>query len=468
MVGDVIAIVVSFLFAYFIRTHIDSRPYYFAAEPWKFIGIIVILLPAWLFILATLGLYSREVALSRSHLPEISRLLAASLIGVMSIITFDFFLGGNLFPVRLIAAYAFIICFVILVINRTIIKNIRRLVLRKNYGLEKAIIIGNNPITTRLILQLANFPEEGYKIVGIVAGNKYVPKDFRKKQYNSLKDALKKTKADVIFQTDERGTEYVYKQAVSRHMLYFFVPSEASLSQKMGNINLIGGIPTILVKVTPLMGNAKIVKRAMDIILGGLLAFFALIPCAIITILQKIFDPDSPVFYAQIRLSRFNQKVKIYKFRTIKTEYSALTPEEAFLKMEQEGKIKNAEKMIKKYRENGDFLREDPRITKFGKFLRKTSLDELPQLFNVIKGDISLVGPRALVPGELRNYGDRSLLLSVKSGLTGLAQVSGRRDLTFEERRALDLYYVQNWSVGFDLKILLRTVWVVITERGAK
>ena len=94
--------------------------------------------------------------------------------------------------------------------------------------------------------------------------------------------------------------------------------------------------------------------------------------------------------------------------------------------------------------------------------------DELPQLFNVLRGDISLVGPRALVPGELRNYGDRSLLLTVKSGLTGLAQVSGRRDISFDERRSLDLYYIQNWSVLFDLQIILQTIRAVIFQKGAK
>lgn len=128
----------------------------------------------------------------------------------------------------------------------------------------------------------------------------------------------------------------------------------------------------------------------------------------------------------------------------------------------------NKPELIAKYRKNGDYLRNDPRITKLGHFIRATSLDELPQLWNVIRGDISIVGPRALVPGELRDYGDRSLLLSVKSGLTGLAQVSGRRDISFEERRALDIYYIQNWSAFLDLQILLRTVLVVLFRKGAK
>jgi lipopolysaccharide/colanic/teichoic acid biosynthesis glycosyltransferase len=121
-----------------------------------------------------------------------------------------------------------------------------------------------------------------------------------------------------------------------------------------------------------------------------------------------------------------------------------------------------------KYRKNGDHLKNDPRITKIGGFLRKTSLDELPQLFNVLKGNISLVGPRALVPKELNNYPYKNLILSVKSGITGLAQISGRKDISFNERRALDLYYVQNWSFWLDVKILLRTVVDVLGGRGAK
>ena len=107
-------------------------------------------------------------------------------------------------------------------------------------------------------------------------------------------------------------------------------------------------------------------------------------------------------------------------------------------------------------------------VTGFGKFIRRTSLDELPQLFNILKGDISLIGPRALIPGELKYYGDRSLILSVKSGLTGFAQVSGRRDISFEERRALDIYYVMNWSVILDLQIFFRTIMAVFRGEGAK
>ena len=121
-----------------------------------------------------------------------------------------------------------------------------------------------------------------------------------------------------------------------------------------------------------------------------------------------------------------------------------------------------------KYRENGDQLDDDPRVTKIGKFIRATSIDELPQLFNVIRGDISLVGPRALIPQEINKSNRKNVILAVKAGVTGLAQVSGRRDISFEERRRLDVYYVQNWSIIFDIQILFKTVASVIFRKGAK
>jgi lipopolysaccharide/colanic/teichoic acid biosynthesis glycosyltransferase len=359
-------------------------------------------------------------------------------------------------------------CFVSLVLIRGFIKLARRHILRKKIGLRKVLIIGDNTNTSRLISSIVGFPEEGYRLIGIVARAGLVPKDLRHLRYSSLKKALDELKPDIIFQTDEKSTEYVYKQAVDRHLYYYFVPTESTLSQHIGELELIGNTPVILVKSTPLIGGAKIIKRALDLLLGGILFVLALIPMLIIWIVQKIADPTAPAIYSQTRLTRYNKKVKIYKFRSMKPEYSGMTPEDAFKKMKRKKLISDSKKYINEYRKNGDYLENDPRITKVGDFLRKTSLDELPQLFNVIKGDISLVGPRALIPGELKNYGDRSLILSVKSGLTGLAQVSGRRDISFAERRALDIYYVQNWSIRFDFQILFRTIYAVLTGKGAK
>jgi undecaprenyl-phosphate galactose phosphotransferase len=202
-----------------------------------------------------------------------------------------------------------------------------------------------------------------------------------------------------------------------------------------------------------------VVKRLFDFFAGTVALIITSPFMLLIAIAMKLFD-RGPVFFKQERLSRFDTKVHIYKFRTHKSAYNGLTPEDAFAKM---GRPELAEE----YRANGDYLPNDPRISPVGRFLRRTSLDELPQLLNVVRGDISLVGPRALVAFELDRYDQKNLLLSVKSGLTGLAQISGRRDISFEERRKLDLYYVQNWSFWNDIVILVKTVWIVLFHRGA-
>ncbi|MBR5389220.1 sugar transferase [Candidatus Saccharibacteria bacterium] len=461
ILGDLLAIIFSFFFAYYFRTHLDKRPYFFESDLSGFIVEVALLVPIWILILISIGLYSKKILDRHARGKEIGRLFVASLIGMMSIITIDFFGSSDLFPVRTIAIYSFILCFIFLTLNRMIFRFIRNLRFRHGRGTLRVVVIGNNKNTDYLTDYISATPESGYQLVGIVAARKYFPKDLVEKQYSSLKDALRYAKPDVIFQTDERQTEYVYQQSVNRHVIYYFVPSESALSSQLGELELVGNTPTLRVNATPLNGNSRYVKRFFDVLLGSVAFILALIPMLIVWAVIKLSSPKQPAIYSEYRLSQFNRKFKIYKFRSMKPEYSGLSPEEAFKKM-------GHSELIKKYRKNGDSLKDDPRITKIGRFIRKTSVDELPQLFNVIRGDISLVGPRALVPGELKTYGDRSLLLTVKSGLTGLAQVSGRRNISFEERRSLDLYYIKNWSLGLDFQILLRTVKAVFRHEGAK
>lgn len=461
IIGDACAVLLSFLVAYLVRTHLDQRPFYFESEPLEFALSMLWLLPLYIIVIAAFGLYRKSIFMSKSRWSEIGRLFLASVVGMMTIISYDFFFQIDIFPVRTMAFYAVLSCFIFLVIFRSIVRLIRNLILKSRRATLRAVIIGSTKNTEYLANYIAAFPESGFTLAGVVAAARYIPKDLRRKQYSSLKEALKRAKPDVIFQTDDRHTEYVYRQAVNRHLLYYFVPSSAMLTAQMGDLELIGETPAILVQVTPLAGSARAAKRICDIVLSLIALIFAAIPMLIIWILEKLSDPKAPAIYVDTRLSRYNRRVKIYKFRSMKPEYSGMTAEEAFKKM---GKPQ----LIKKYRANGDMIANDPRITKLGHFIRSTSLDELPQLFNVLKGDISLVGPRTLLPGELRHYGDRSMLLSVKSGLTGLAQVSGRRDISFEERRALDIYYIQNWSLALDFRIMLRTVGAVIFRKGAK
>lgn len=461
IIGDALALILSFAFAYFVRVHVDPRPFTFESQLMDFTLTIVFLVPVLLVILAALGLYKKTIFLGKSRLPERGRLLIAAVLSVGALIVYDFFKGENLFPVRVMAVMAMVFSFVFLLAERIIVRFFVRRIFRSDYGARRAVVIGNHKNTEYLADYITSTPESGYKLVGIVAGRKYIPKDLKTHQYSSLKDALKKARPDVILQTDEKSTEYVYKQTVQRHLEYYFVPSESALSSHFGEMELIGNVPAVMVMTTPLAGGYAAIKRGFDILFSLIAIILTVIPMAMVWIILKISDVKAPAIYADERLTRYNRRFKCYKFRSMKPEYSGMTAEQAFIKM---GKPE----LIKKYRKGGDYLKNDPRITKFGRFIRRTSIDELPQLFNILKGDISLIGPRALLPGELRDYGDRSLILTVKSGLTGLAQVSGRRNIPFEERRALDIYYVMNWSVMLDLQIFFRTIATVLKRDGAK
>lgn len=461
ILGDAAMLVLSFAMAYFIRVHVDPRPYEFDSQLREFVMSILVLVPVLLIILAALGLYKKTIFLGKSRLPESGRLFLAAILSVSALIVYDFFMGENVFPVRIMALTSAVLCFVFLVIERALVRLVMYQIFKKNYGTKRVIIVGNHKNTEYLASYIASRPEAGYRLAGIVASRKYISKDLRKKQFSSLKEALKHTHADVIFQTDEKNTEYVYRQAIQKHMLYYFVPSETALSSHFGEMELVGNTPAVLVKLTPLSGGAAVIKRTFDFVFSLIAIIILIIPMAIVWLALKISCPSASPIYKDSRLTQFNRKFKCYKFRSMKPEYSGMTAEEAFTKM---GKPE----LIKKYRADGDYLKNDPRITKFGHFIRRTSIDELPQLFNILKGDISLIGPRSLLPGELRDYGDRSLILAVKSGLTGLAQVSGRRDISFEERRSLDIYYVMNWSIMMDMQIFFKSITAVLKRDGAK
>ena len=218
----------------------------------------------------------------------------------------------------------------------------------------------------------------------------------------------------------------------------------------------LGGILGIEVRQQLLRLGPKIAKALVDIIVTvvALVISAPLIP--LITLLIKL-DSKGPVFYRQTRYGKDGKPFEAWKFRTM-VENAEVVLEEFLAKHPE----------LKDEWDRDQKLRNDPRVTRLGKFLRKTGLDELPQIFNVIKGEMSIVGPRPIVQGEIKKYGKcYSLYAKVKPGITGLWQVSGRNDVSYEERVALDAYYVRNWSVWLDLYILARTVPVASSGKGA-
>jgi len=239
-----------------------------------------------------------------------------------------------------------------------------------------------------------------------------------------------------------------------RHLL--LIPDLFDLSSLWVTAKEIGGILGLEVRQELLLPWSQLAKRIMDIVLILITLFPTLIILIIFSILIKLDSPGA-VFYHQERMGINGRLFKVIKFRTMYMDSSIrlaklLEENEAF-RIEYETYHK---------------LRNDPRVTRVGQFLRKTSLDELPQIYNVIKGDMSFVGPRAYMPEELgeMQYKDKTIL-SVLPGITGIWQVSGRNRLSFDERLDIDIYYVRNWSIWLDIYLLVRTFWVVFTGEGA-
>ena len=195
------------------------------------------------------------------------------------------------------------------------------------------------------------------------------------------------------------------------------------------------------------------IKRIIDCIISSI-ALILLLPIFLIIAIAIKLDSKGPIFFAHTRIGKNGKPIKIYKFRTM-----VVNAEELIKKFTPE--------QMKEYKENYK-LNNDPRITKVGNILRKTSLDELPQLINIIKGDLSLIGPRPVVNAELEKYGENaSKFLSVTPGLTGNWAANGRSISAYEERMQLELYYVDNMSLKMDIEIFFKTIIAVIKREGA-
>jgi exopolysaccharide biosynthesis polyprenyl glycosylphosphotransferase len=462
MFGDFLALVAAFVAAYIFRVSLSDAPIANHVTSSQYLGIFLTLLPFWILIFGLLGLYNSNIYEKRFS--EFGRLGVGSFIGLLFVVFYDFLRVDPIFPAKLVPIYGFALAFVLLVLFRNLARSIRATLFSFDIGITNILIVGNTATSDELVHSLKDSRVSGYRVLGVVGD----PRRQFHVDYVDFDEALVAINAKYqlhgIFQTElyplEEHNRQILDYAQENHISYRFIPGNTELF--VGNIDVElfrNGLPVIAVRQTPLFGWGSVVKRIFDISVASLALIITSPLFLLIAIFNVVFG--NGVFFRQTRLTRYDHKFDVYKFRTQYAKYDGTTPEEAFAMM---GKPKLAER----YRRNGDSLPNDPRVTPIGRFLRSTSLDELPQLLNVLKGDISLVGPRALIPQELEQFKKRHTILSVKSGMTGLAVVSGRRDINFDERRKLDMYYVQNWTFWLDITIILKTIRVVLARSGAR
>jgi exopolysaccharide biosynthesis polyprenyl glycosylphosphotransferase len=462
---DVFVLVVALTLAYVLRVQYDNRPLVADVYALEYISGLLAILPFWIGTFALLGLYSPSIYNRR--LAEWGRIAAGSFVGVLLILGWEFVTDETLLPARLVALYALVGSFILIVVERELLRWFRTTLFRYGIGTSRVLLIGSGSALTDLAVNLADTKHSGYEIVAIAGPKRLVPEELNVLHYSQVESALKfidSNKITTIIQTDlydqEERNQQILSAAQIRHISYNFIPGEPEFYTGKNTVDVFLGYPMISVSQTPLIGWGAIAKAIFDRLISFILIVLLSPIFLLLIILQKIFNPG-PIFYVSRRLSQFSKPVGAIKFRSMSSKYGKKDAAEEFREMGRNDLAAEYEKHRK--------VAFDPRITAFGNFLRKTSLDELPQLFNVLRGDLSLVGPRPILPQEVKFSRSRAALLhSVKSGVTGLWQVSGRSNLSFEERIELELFYAQNWSFWLDIKILFKTVGVVLFRRGAK
>ena len=463
--ADFFVLLLAFVMAYVLRVQYDPRPLLSTVYASDYFLTFLIITPLWILIFASLGLYQSSTYNRR--LIEWSRIALGAFIGVLLVIGSQYVTERIVFPARLVAVYALVGSFTLIIFEREFLRLIRSILFTLGRGTSRVLIVGNSEATHDIAINLAETHRSGYKIVAIAGPRSVVPTGLGIKHFSSVDDALARItdlKINSIIQTDLYDStdrnRLVLGAAQVHHISYSFIPGEPEFYSGKNTVDVLLGYPMISVSQTPLIGWGAIVKLIFDYI-AGTIAIIVLSPLFVVLILlQKIFNPG-PVFYKSKRLSQFSKPINLIKFRSMGRQYGK---EDAAVEFKKMGRNDLAREYKKHHK-----VENDPRITTFGKFLRVTSLDELPQFFNVIRGELSLVGPRPILPQEVKfSVGKAALLHSVKSGVTGLWQVSGRSSLSFDERVELELFYAQNWTFWLDIKILFKTIAVVVRKSGAK
>lgn len=405
------------------------------------------------------------------------RIFKATAIGSLLIVAAAFlYRGGFEFRAFSYARGVFVVDFLFVLLSvgsiRLLIRSVQTFVRRHQINLIPTLVVGRGPESSVFIREMRERPALGYRVIGVVdtqvietQGNYEgvpvvgtlddLPEAIRDSGANEVIIADPQVSGDALF-------EVMMRCGRRRGVEFRIAPSLFNCLPRKTEIDQIGVLPMIRLFREPLSSGARILKRTFDLMISAL-AIILLLPFWLLIALLIKLDSKGPVLYTQERVGMDGRLFLLYKFRTMVADADSELHREyqrAFIAGRAEANLGNDQKPTYK-------LFADPRITRVGKFLRKTSLDEVPQLLNVLTGDMSIVGPRPPIPYEVEAYELwHRKRLDMKPGVTGLWQVSGRNRLPFEEMVRLDLFYIENWSLLLDLKIILRTGFVMLGREG--
>lgn len=426
----------------------------------QFIEILIFAIPMWLLIFAANGLYTIDA--NQKYSNELTKIFFACTVGLAAVTVYIFF-RGEFFNSRFIVLAAWIFAMIFVAFGRGITRITKLVLYRYNIGTRNTVLLGTGPITDRVSEILQTERGLGYSIIA-----RYPI--FNEKVRNEIIDLDKTSEVDEIILTNPSSsreeTLMILAFAEENHFtLKYSADLFATLAPNM-RISTISEIPLIEFRRARLDGWGKIIKRGFDIF-GSLILIILSAPFMLVTIIAMTLEDGRPYIFKNTRVGYRGYSFKTLKFRSMFKKYCTESEDGTksdALKFEERLIQKNNSKTGPIYK-----IAEDPRITKVGRFIRRWSLDELPQFFNVFIGNMSLVGPRPHQPREVAKYSPEDRRVhAVKPGITGLAQISGRSDLTFEEEIRLDMFYIENWSLVMDLFIILKTPLAIFKKRKAE
>lgn len=451
---DILMIILAFVLAYKYRLYFEIVPAtYF--EPFReYLKFILVFIPVWILVFAINGLYT--ISVKKFSISEFGKIIVATS-ATLALVMVWIFLTRTYFFSRLIIAFSWAFAIILVTLGRFIIRYIQRLLYRYGIGIHRILIIGRNSFTKPIIEEIKSNKKLGYKIIKIIDLD----------GIDKLEKIVKNTPCDEIIIADSKIGENQAAKVLEfcRHKRIGFKMTPNLFLVRYSHINVeqVADIPMLEFKRSPLDGWGMIIKRIVDIF-GSIILIILTSPLMLIVALLIKLTSKGPILFRQERVG-LEKNFQFLKFRSMKTEYCTGDKYGG----EKAAKLRKKLSETKNEVDGPVFkIKNDPRLISIGKFIRKTSLDELPQFFNVLKGEMSLIGPRPPIPEEVAKYNNwQKRRLGVKPGITGLWQVSGRSELSFHEWVELDAYYIENWSLLLDFQILLKTILVVIKGRGA-
>ncbi|MDO8529071.1 MAG: sugar transferase [bacterium] len=453
---DFIMILLGAISAFAIRNFpqiITFKPKLYEFPFNSYLKMALIVAPLFILAYAIEGLY--KIMATRKYGHEILNVFKATSI-VLVIIIIGIFLQRTWFSSRFIIMAGWILVVFYVSLARLILHEIQKsLLIKKGLGAHRVLLIGENDKINEIRKIIKKNLSMGYKIIDQIGtfSLKII------KEIKTMKGIDEIILCDPTITDSEQ--EKIIDYCAINNINYKYVPTSLQTSQVV--MGMLEGIPIIEVKHTPLDGWGRIAKRVFDIVGSSLLIIFSS-PLMLLIALAIMLEDEGPVIYKNERIGDNGNKFFVYKFRYMKWNCCISRDNPDF-----ENALKYEENLIEErsLREGPLYkIKNDPRKTKVGNLIEKYSLDEIPQFFNVFKGNLSLVGPRPHQEREVEKYKEyHRRLLTIKPGITGLAQISGRSDLDFEDEYKLDTYYIENWSLRLDIQICLKTAKVLFRKR---